>query len=538
MRNGVLGGKLFDRERSDGYIRNFSGADRLPNSGTGVALGDGEKKPVEATTLKSDDKVPPYVNLRGAGAGLPPSGGITPPLPAETSRVLADPSRLVTGDDTSNIRFNIGNRPVAGYDSTLKDPYAGMSPLQKLEAQIGTERDYKGFSPEHPYIGKDRDKDHNWKDVLRSIAIGGLQGLGTGGGLGAGLGGAIAGGIAGATDRHFDNRWQDALKDNALREQYGTLQQMELAKEKRAQEELDTRIKGVDLTGKNLANIKTQGEIAKIPGELAGQNITNINNRIKPLLDIIDKTQSLTPEYARQLNELSGLKFNPEQWKKYIDIQRNGTTLTRSETDPRFAENKTVPIDPTEVPRNIQIGSGQPLPLTPKQAAPVIAAQENANAGRRQQQSQFEQTQQLLKDKFDIDTAIEIQKYNTDQYGRYQGNAQTFKKELAKANAEIKANTPLLAAYDQQIANADLTISSIDPTNPKADRATLRAAEAAKAEAIAKKAEAQGKIDAATYFMTNVEVPEPNQTLRAPRKLGGGSRSQAKPTKDPLGLFK
>jgi len=77
------------------------------------------------------------------------------------------------------------------------------------------------------YNGKDRDPDHNWKDVLRSIALGVAQsaaqvrpGSDLGTTLGMVLGGAGAGAIGGGVDRNFDNRMVDQAKLAQLYPQY------------------------------------------------------------------------------------------------------------------------------------------------------------------------------------------------------------------------------------------------------------------------------------------------------------------------------
>jgi hypothetical protein len=185
--------------------------------------------PKAATTLAKEDNVPAIVaSLRGAGVGIPPpeeaDSSLAPRIDS-SPRVPIDSSNLVSGD-TSGVRFGVGNRPTAGFDPK-NDWRASLTPMQKIESQLAEERDYKGFSAEHPFIGKDRAKRHNWLDVLGSAGIGTLIGLGSGGGIGAAIGGAGAGTIAGVKDRNFNNKWINALKDSQLKQQYGTLSAIE-----------------------------------------------------------------------------------------------------------------------------------------------------------------------------------------------------------------------------------------------------------------------------------------------------------------------
>jgi hypothetical protein len=77
--------------------------------------------------------------------------------------------------------------------------------------------------------GKDYDKTHNWKDVLRGIGLGALQaganapaGASTGRLLGNILGGAAGGGVSAGVDRNADNKMLDELKLRQMLPEYQT----------------------------------------------------------------------------------------------------------------------------------------------------------------------------------------------------------------------------------------------------------------------------------------------------------------------------
>lgn len=109
-----------------------------------------------------------------------------------------------------------GNTGFSADAETEQAERAGLLPKEgqrKRESDITRaeieRREGKDFSKG----GKDYDKDHDWKDVMRALGIGALQGFANtdprqslGAMLGSGLGGGIAGGVAGAFDRNTDEK--------------------------------------------------------------------------------------------------------------------------------------------------------------------------------------------------------------------------------------------------------------------------------------------------------------------------------------------
>lgn len=96
--------------------------------------------------------------------------------------------------------------------------------------------------------GKDYDKRHDWKDILRSVGLGVLEAVGNAdprngmaGILGAAIGGGGGGAIAGAFDRNFDNKVQDRAKLAQRLPQYQAMAQQEYDKNKDARAERNTQ---------------------------------------------------------------------------------------------------------------------------------------------------------------------------------------------------------------------------------------------------------------------------------------------------------
>lgn len=109
-----------------------------------------------------------------------------------------------------------GNTGFSADAETEQAERAGLLPKEgqrKRESDITRaeieRREGKDFSKG----GKDYDKDHDWKDVMRALGIGALQGFANtdprqslGAMIGSGLGGGIAGGVAGVFDRNTDEK--------------------------------------------------------------------------------------------------------------------------------------------------------------------------------------------------------------------------------------------------------------------------------------------------------------------------------------------
>lgn len=143
-----------------------------------------------------------------------------------------------------------------GLDAGVKPKSKLGEKLSKTKSEINR-REGKDFSkkvnPETGEItyGADYDKDHDWKDSLRSAGLGILQSLAQadpreslGTMLGRGLGGGISGGVAGALDRNADEKLGNKIALGNLYQDYAKqlgVQDAELgiAKKKKDIENID-----------------------------------------------------------------------------------------------------------------------------------------------------------------------------------------------------------------------------------------------------------------------------------------------------------
>lgn len=122
------------------------------------------------------------------------------PMSPLTPNVAPQPSNINLATQTPS--FN-PNQPVTPGDRRVQADQALYDATHK---DYSIKKDEKG----NVTRGKDRDKDHNWWDVVKSIGLGALRGYGAGG-LGGAIGGAITGGVGGGVDRNFDEKLGDTM---------------------------------------------------------------------------------------------------------------------------------------------------------------------------------------------------------------------------------------------------------------------------------------------------------------------------------------
>jgi hypothetical protein len=248
----------------------------------------------------------------------------------------------------------------------------------------------------------------------------------------------------------------------------------------------------------------------------AQQSKINIANQaalqkleLDPYWQYVEKKKSIDQDDADYLNKVTGIKFKPAQWQEYKDTTVNGKTFSRPEYSPNYERNTSVPIDPTEVPRDVEVAPGQNLPLTPKQAGPVIASKYNAEANRQQSQDHFEATQQRMADQFNI-----------SQDGKYQGDIRDYQKDLAKANAQVAENQPIAAEAESRVAELDKFISEHQGYD-------VSAYEKERQIALSTLSKAKGQIEAANIML---KIPKP----APPKKLSTGGKPKRSYTQDDI----
>ena len=242
--------------------------------------------------------------------------------------------------------------------------------------------------------GKDRDKDHNWWDSVKS----GLLGAGMGflrGGLGGAIVGGVSGGIHGAVDRNADEKF---INNNF------TLPRLQQAAEGAREAE----------TG----NLKAEGQQAqndwyKIRPDIEkyklGQANTKLNQKDREL-DIRESTskytklkgekqQALAPImkrgfYKKGLNEAEDAVLEsldivlPDFDSRKREVKEQAGKFYQYDPDTQnWAEAQGVPTDESEVPVEFSV-DGQRMMLRPRDVASIKSAEL-----RQQSQQQFTATE-------------------------------------------------------------------------------------------------------------------------------------------------
>ena len=149
----------------------------------------------------------------------------------EGEEVLADKHGAeIIGERGEELIVPDSDGMVIPANETVEKP---MSRRQQLEQTLGKTTAELDRRNNKDFKGKDRDDDHNFKDVLRSGGLGFLQAIANadignargmdalGQLLGRGIGGAGTGAVMGAFDRNADEKLGNEMQKSRLAQQYG-----------------------------------------------------------------------------------------------------------------------------------------------------------------------------------------------------------------------------------------------------------------------------------------------------------------------------
>ncbi len=187
----------------------------------------------------------------------------------EDSTVIPRPQIERTVDPTGNLSINVDETITP--DNTTAPPKQSVAEKLKAELDRRQSKDFKKG-------GKDRDKDHNIMDVIRSIGLGALKGIAGGRGgslesiLGNALGGAAGGGVAGAVDASADEKMGNEMAIAKLQPQYNQAAKSEAdARESKLAEEWRRKqIENVDVDNKlnaiRVGNATTNAALKQLTG--------------------------------------------------------------------------------------------------------------------------------------------------------------------------------------------------------------------------------------------------------------------------------
>lgn len=227
------------------------------------------------------------------------------------------------------------------------------SVAEKLKAELDR-RQNKDFKKG----GKDRDKDHNVMDVIRSIGLGALKGIASGRGnslesiLGNALGGAAGGGIAGAVDASADEKMGNEMAIAKLQPQYAQAAKAEAdAREsKLAEEWKHKQMSNIDIDNAyNLARLEeVKNDRQRKIDDRESKERTSRMNTVAGILNKLPAYDPNDPKFAELTAALkdANLPLTPKDAKKVVKMiqdQRTGDWSV-SLTDPVTLKNETRPV--------------------------------------------------------------------------------------------------------------------------------------------------------------------------------------------------
>lgn len=293
------------------------------------------------------------------------SGNPQPDAPTLRTRLAIPPDAQVSTD--SQITESVDERaPEVVPSKPMAVMPRKLSPVEQATADYNAviNKDYSIKKDEQGNVisrGKDRDKDHNWWDVLKSAGFGALRGLATGG-LGGALAGGVTGAIGGAADRNADEKMKDQMFVlPRLQRRLGVA---------REQEQYD------------LARDKEQADIANRGLEYQTKTQDMVMKQFKPLLDSINADGQVTPDEAKQWEAATGMAINPYDNRKFKQEERGGTTYATPENGaPDYKPVESLPIKQDQRYREVTVG-GDKYVATEEKALDTRRAILNADTQR------------------------------------------------------------------------------------------------------------------------------------------------------------
>jgi len=467
-----------------------------------------------------------------------PITGFNPELPNPT---VYNPNQPITPNQPlPTVRKEVIEQPI------LDQPITPAQRRQQAEQGLydATNKDYsKPVKDANGNVikqgGKDRDKDKNWWDVVKSIGLGALRGYGAGG-LGGMIGGAITGGVGGAVDRNFDEK----LMDTMFRVPAAQMQ----VEQARQAEDYDTnqRVRQTQMDNMKTDN-QNQAERLK---ETKRQNWYRTHKFFDP---------STATEADRQ--QLAEFGETPETVGKYDftnPVTRNiaGEEFERDPTDKSWKSTGLKDPSKAIVEYTVQ-DPDNPLETTTYKVSSdraaafktsitnaklnIIAQKIAANANREQQTRIFNAKGQFEADQENIKNDVEYNKQviaRMDKLNAASGNSTIITAELTKANnklaniyAQMKAmeSKPDIVSSDGTKAYSYIDINADDYNKLQNEYTKAQAEYDATV----------GKYTAANDAITSLENEDkikrparlqfkPIQAVQVPTNSGGGNTSKGK----------
>lgn len=357
---------------------------------------------------------------------LPPIGNVAPVMPS-----LGNPE---TGEQTDRWKQVLGNislgqpaetAPVSAAPAlpvlpSLRPSEQTANEAARIEGKkYGFQKDANGKvllgENGKPLYGRDRDTDHNWWDVVKSIGLGFANG---------GVSGALGGALGGILDRNYDEKAVDGIKLNRLNQKFESQTKREEAQQ--AHDFKETQRKNIDADNARADDAIALRKATSERNSLLSQvrKMSRYKRGENPTFDA-----KLEAANVEQPDFEPGKKIKPRFWDtsngKYMTFDKDGATV------PVLRDDGTEIISLSKK----EVGSGG-YTVSPNVARSADAQVESSRVGA---------VNQTNNDKQNYDTKIVEAKSKIAGFG---SRASRLKGEIAPLQAKLEGGTITKEEYD------------------------------------------------------------------------------------------
>lgn len=173
-------------------------------------------------------------------------------------------------------------------------------------------------------------------------------------------------------------------------------------------------------------------QIDQLNAQKIAQTIQTDAFKNDPVWLVALQTKRITPQAAEKLNKAHGLQLNPESWQRLVEEEVEGRRYIRTEFNPTYQPNPSIPVDRPQTTVESDLGGGQKGYTTSKQAVKDKQRRDefNAQQGYRAQESARKARQKAVERGITAQNKHEtaLRKYN-DRISRESAKIEQYERE-------------------------------------------------------------------------------------------------------------
>lgn len=354
--------------------------------------------------------------------------------------------------------------------------------------------------------GKNRDKSHNFIDVLKGIGLGALQGAAAGGLPGL-IGGAAAGGVASGVNASADNRMWDDIKIAGLRSELEAERNNEIGAYRRDKAQADA--------------VNTQAEVRKKNQELAEKRYKELEAVLGEDGVIDDNDQRLLNEARAGMGMPGQVSAHDKREIEYKDVE--GQVFERRKGSGDEWKPSQLPADRLKQGHVVQTPRGNTVVATGPQ---VLTSDTNIAVG--------DAERQVRVDISNRDKWIDVQKTNIANEMKYQDDVRAQINKIAEANADIVADNTEIQNLNKEVQEAN---AELQKAAAAGDEYGFNAAKVKFDSALAKFSEALGKVKPGLAADLKRGMPKRQKQVEFKPVKTVNVGPKVPKSKDPAGLY-